>query len=284
MMSSEAAPSRGRQENYSSMRPQRMLDDRDRGVKAAKIVAVVKHFLGREDLTGLTVLDIGCSGGTIANALTEQGARALGADIDAGGVREARRRYSAPLGFVVGDGEALPFATGSVDVAVFNQSYEHIADPRRAVDEIVRVMRNDGVLYLGAHSRLTIFEPHYKLPFLSWLPPRVADRYLRLMGKGDQYYERLLTRGKLRRLFAPFWFWDYSYTVIAQPDRFRAEDVVGATGTRIVRRLPRWLMRLLAPLLPGWILIGRTTPQSPPTLPALIEPLRVEALPGADRS
>ena len=54
-----------------------------------------------------------------------------------------------------------------------------------------RVLADNGVLYLGLGNRLGIIEPHYKLPFLSYLPPSLADRYVRASGRADHYYERM---------------------------------------------------------------------------------------------
>jgi len=38
-----------------------------------------------------------------------------------------------------------------------------------------------------AGSRLALIEPHYRLPFLSWLPRPLATAYLRLSGRGSSY-------------------------------------------------------------------------------------------------
>src|SRR3954447_1304614 len=66
-----------------------MLDEEKRRRKAAKILAVLAHYLGRDAaepgsvLSGLTVADIGCSAGFIADELAGAGAsRTFGVDID----------------------------------------------------------------------------------------------------------------------------------------------------------------------------------------------------------
>ncbi len=69
-----------------------MLDEAKRRRKAAKIIAVLAHFLGRAErpLEGLTVADIGCSAGFIADELALAGARhTFGIDIDVPGLRKA---------------------------------------------------------------------------------------------------------------------------------------------------------------------------------------------------
>src|SRR4051812_23623447 len=111
-----------------------MLDEAKRRRKAAKIIAVLRHFLGRADLSGLTVADVGCSAGFIADELAEAGAaHTLGVDIDVPGLRKAAARFGERVAFVCGDGSRLPFPDGSVDVLVFNHIYEHVIDPDAVV-------------------------------------------------------------------------------------------------------------------------------------------------------
>ena len=169
-----------------------MLDERKRRQKAQKILAVVRHALGRTDLTGLRALDVGCSAGFIADELALAGAHTTGVDIDEPGLAAARERFGDRVEFSLARGEALPFEDGSMDVVVFNHIYEHVVDPESVVADIHRVLSPTGVLYLGVGHRLQVIEPHYKLPFLSWLPQAAADRYMRLTGRGEHYYDCLL--------------------------------------------------------------------------------------------
>jgi SAM-dependent methyltransferase len=49
---------------------------------------------------------------------------------------------------VVGDAQALPFATGVFRVVVSQETVEHVADPFRAVRELARVTATNGEIYL----------------------------------------------------------------------------------------------------------------------------------------
>jgi ubiquinone/menaquinone biosynthesis C-methylase UbiE len=104
-----------------------MRDEAGRRRKAAKILAVLRHVLGRDEATGLaglTVADIGCSQGFIADELAGAGAACtLGVDIDVPGLAVAQSRFGGRVGFVCAAGEALPLPDASVDVAVFNHIY-----------------------------------------------------------------------------------------------------------------------------------------------------------------
>lgn len=258
-----------------------MLDEEKRRRKAAKIIAVLEHFHG--PLSGLTVADVGCSAGFIADELAGAGAKhTLGIDIDVPGLRKAADRFGERVAFVCGDGTALPFPDGSVDVLVFNHIYEHVVDPDAVVAEMHRVLADDGVLYLGLGNRLGVMEPHYKLPFLSYLPPAMADRYVRAFGRADHYYERFRTRRGLRRMLRAFHVWDYTIPVLATPERFAGGELfaggLGRVARAVLARTPRPVLRALLPVVPTYIWIATRKPRTPagaalPQPPERVPPL-----------
>ncbi len=236
-----------------------MLDEAGRRRKAAKVLAVVEHALGREDLNGLRALDVGCSAGFIADELSLAGADTVGVDIDEPGLAKARARFGERVRFEVARGESLPFPDASVDVAVFNHIYEHVVDPAAVLADIHRVLAPGGLVYLGLGHRLQVMEPHYRLPFLSWLPQGLADRYLRATGRGSHYYEHYLTPRGLRRLVAAFDVWDYTVPVLADPVAFAGDDIVPAA----VAGLPEWVLRTMLPAVPTYVWVGFKDPGRP---------------------
>lgn len=261
-MSMRTNAERERQLAYSQ-RQALMLDEQSRRIKAGKIASVVEHFLGRDSLDGLRLLDVGCSGGIIANELRQRGAAVIGVDIDVPGLAKARARYGEEISFIRTVGERLPFADGSMDVVVLNHVYEHAVDPWLLAAEVARVLAPTGVAYLGLGNRLAVIEPHCKLPFLSWLPRPLAHRYVRAFGRADSYYERFLTRPNLRRLFGALDVWEYTLPVLVEPARFGADDVVPGVASR----LPVPLLRALLPLIPTYVWVGThggLEPQGPP--------------------
>jgi 2-polyprenyl-3-methyl-5-hydroxy-6-metoxy-1,4-benzoquinol methylase len=229
-----------------------MLDETSRRNKARKTASVLEHFLGRDSLSGLRLLDIGCSGGIVASELHERGATVIGADIDVPGLAKAQARYGDRVGFLCADAEQLPVATGTVDVVVLNHIYEHVVDPEALAAEVARVLAPRGVAYLGLGNRLGVMEPHYRLPFLSWLPRALAHRYVRALGRAADYHEHFLTRPSLRRLFRALDVWDYTLPVLADPQRFGAGDVVPG----LVSRLPASVLPAMVPLVPTYVWIG----------------------------
>jgi SAM-dependent methyltransferase len=241
----------------------KMLDEQGRRKKAAKIVAVVQHALGTGSLEGLRAVDVGCSAGFIADELASAGAATSGVDIDEPGLARARERFGDRVDFRLARGEDLPFDDGSVDLVVLNHIYEHVVDPEAVVADIHRVLRPGGLLYLGVGHRWQVIEPHHRLPFLSWLPRPAADRYLRLAGKGEHYYERYATPSGLRRLVAAFDVWDYTLPVLADPLAFSADDNVPGW----VARVPPRVLAAALPLVPTYVWAafkGDAVPAGPP--------------------
>lgn len=265
-------PVRAPQLGYSDLKSE-MLDEAGRRTKAAKILSVLRHFLGCEDFTGLVALDIGCSTGFIADELHRAGAKVTGLDIDEPGLARARERFGAEITFVYAGGEAIPMPSQSVDIVVFNHIYEHVVDADAVMADIRRVLRPEGVVYLGLGNRLGVVEPHYKLPFLSWLPKTLADPYLRRFSNESSYYEKFRTRPGLRRMCAGLSVWDYTYTVLAQSEQFRATDIVPAR----LRSAPPVFWRTLTPLIPTFLWVGTPGSRQPAGPSTRVAPTKLRA-------
>lgn len=104
---------------------------------------------------------------------------------------------------VAADVERLPLPDDSLDFVLMNHLYEHVSNPAELFREAFRVLTPGGGVYVSAGSRLALIEPHYRLPFLSWLPRPAASAYLRLSGRGHAYEGiRFMTYGPLYRLMS----------------------------------------------------------------------------------
>jgi SAM-dependent methyltransferase len=102
------------------------------------------------------LLDVGCGGGWSTHCFAGAGYRATGVDLnpDAFEVPQADN-----LQLREGNALALPFEASSFDVVASYQCLEHIPDPQRALDEMMRVCRPDGVVCIVGPNLLSPFLP-----------------------------------------------------------------------------------------------------------------------------
>jgi len=222
--------------------------------KADTLVAVLQAELG-EGLKGARVLTVGCSTGIMDSYIAPQVGMCVGMDIDERAIKYANDNFARPnLSFQVGDAMATGMPANSFDVVICSQVYEHVPDPTRMMGEILRVLAPGGVCYFAATNRLCIVEQHYFLPFLSIIPVRMANVYLRLARKGDHYYERHKTWWGLRRLVARFQVEDYTRRILADPDRYHAGYMFNTIAKLRIARALAWIAYWA---FPGYIWVLR---------------------------
>jgi len=221
-------------------------DVQGRTRKGNKILSVLRDF-GRTSSRSVC-LDIGCSSGVVTSLLGDHFGSAIGIDIDQDAVRYAKEHCTSTFArFIIGDSMVLPLRDRSVDAVVCNHIYEHVPQADRMMDEIYRVLKEEGVCYFAAGNRHMIVEGHYGLPFLSWLPAPLGNLYLKCTGKGEFYYEQHLSLRGLKRLVKKFRVTDYTLPIIREPEKFFATDLVNTKSFFFSR------LRRLAPCLYPWI-------------------------------
>jgi SAM-dependent methyltransferase len=93
---------------------------------------------------GERVLDAACGPGIVTGALAGSGVCAVGIDLTAEMLAEARASQEGM--FVRGDAGRLPFADGTFDAAVTRNALHHIADPGAVIRDMARVLRPAGRL------------------------------------------------------------------------------------------------------------------------------------------
>lgn len=223
------------------------LEERQRLLKARKI----EVLLGPGALpSGAALLDVGTGSGWIAHYFARQGGFRVAA-VDANDERVVKDGYA----FTQVRGTALPFPDASFDVVFSNHVIEHVggeADQLAHLAEMRRVLKPGGTVYLAAPNRWSLVEPHYRLPFLSWLPAGLARAYLRLTGRGDWYDCRPLGPHASRRLFrqsAMSWTDVSARALVTFVQLERPADRVAAGVAGFVERYASALFGWLSPTL-----------------------------------
>jgi 2-polyprenyl-3-methyl-5-hydroxy-6-metoxy-1,4-benzoquinol methylase len=239
------------QYDYSIIRPESVFDAQSRLRKAETILAVLQDRLSSR-FHLLNLLDVGCSTGIIANYLASHFAAVVGIDIDEKAIEYARSTFHRPnLAYHLEDSLHISAADQSFDLVVCAHVYEHVPDAESLMSEVHRVLRPGGICYFAAGNRLAVREPHYGLPFLSYLPQAVANAYLRWSRKGSVYYEKHRTLWGLKRLVRKFTVVDYTHRLIETPALF-GFDYLLKEGTRR-HRLAKFGVRHFYWLCPTYV-------------------------------
>jgi len=115
------------------------------------------RFVRDGDLSGKTVLDVGCGFGWFAlHALGRGAEQYTGIEMSAASLQTPIKHVSAPnAAFAVGNALDIPFADASFDTVVCWEVIEHIppdTEPRM-LHEIRRVLRAGGVFYFSTPYR-----------------------------------------------------------------------------------------------------------------------------------
>ena len=150
----------------------------------------------RTSLGGARVLDVGCGGGLLCEALARAGAHVTGIDL-APGMIEVARLHAAEQGldikYDVMPAEDIAPATetgGGFDVVTCMEMLEHVPDPERMVGTLAKLVKPGGALFVSTINR----------NLKSFLLAIVAAEYvLKLIPRGTHEYERLIRPSQLDR-------------------------------------------------------------------------------------
>ncbi len=126
------------------------------------------------------VLDVGGGPGFFREAFGAAGARYATVDADAGELSAAGQPGPNT---VLGSGTALPVADDSVDIAFSSNVLEHVAAPWTMAEELVRVTRPGGVVFLSYTVWWGPWGGHETAPWHYLGGARAARRYRRRYGR-----------------------------------------------------------------------------------------------------
>jgi SAM-dependent methyltransferase len=245
---------RGLQLGYARRFAKYMYDEPSRRNKALRAIQIFQEH--RKYLKECKVLEVGSSTGILTYYLADVFREVVGIDIDEEALDYARKHYTkSNIQYLSGDALVSNFPDNSFDAVVCHHTYEHVADSRKLVEEIWRIIKPGGLLYFGAPNRLMLKESHYDIYFLSWFPKGISSLVLKWTGKGDYYYETMLTYWGVKKLLKRFTgIFDYTLSCICEPQRYYSEDVM--KDYPWMARLPKWAIRLLIHFAPDFVFLA----------------------------
>jgi len=113
----------------------------------------VELFFSDAEIEGKRILDAGCGMGVFSVVFGKKGAaRVIGIDLSEEGVRRAQRAAShfnlSNVEFREGNILRLPYPDGSFDIVWSWGTLHHTAEPLKALEELIRVLKNGGTLFV----------------------------------------------------------------------------------------------------------------------------------------
>ena len=119
----------------------------DRFMRKDRAVYEKLYGLIRPVVKDKTVLELATGTGLIAKNIVNAAAHIEATDASAEMIQEAKRKnHSAKLYFSVQDMFCLPYADESFEVVIVSNALHIVPQPEKALAEIRRVLREDGVL------------------------------------------------------------------------------------------------------------------------------------------
>ena len=130
-------------------------------VRIDYILAAIRRFFpgtttGPKPLTGLTVLDIGCGGGLLAEPMARLGATVTGIDVTAPAIAAASAHAAAmhlAIDYHTITAEDLAATDARFDVIYASEVIEHVANRPAFIAAIARMLKPDGVVVITTINR-----------------------------------------------------------------------------------------------------------------------------------
>ncbi len=145
-------------------------------------------------LQGLTVLDVGCGGGLLAEAMARKGALVTGLDL-AGDLLQVARLHALASGVALdylleaAETHAERHA-GHYDVVTCMEMLEHVPDPTLVIGALGRLVKPGGNVFVSTLNRTL---KAYALAVVG------AEYVLRLLPTGTHTYEQFIRPSELRQ-------------------------------------------------------------------------------------
>lgn len=138
------------------------------------ITLITRH----EPLEGRTVLDVGAGQEQFGRRFVDRGARYVAVDLE--------RESLSPgpgNGAVVGRGENLPFPDAFADIVMSNNVMEHVTQPGVLADEMLRVVKPGGLVFISYTAWASPWGGHETSPWHLLGGHYARRRYERVHGR-----------------------------------------------------------------------------------------------------
>ena len=156
--------------------------------KRALVHQMITHFCPEKG----KVLDVGAGTGKMLQELKQSGWQIFGIDTHQEAIKQSKRR-DIPIQLIDIAKQSLPYQDNSFDLVIALDTLEHIANDKKAIKEINRVIKPAGIIILTV--------PAYQWLFCYW--DKMLGHYRRYSSKT---LKRLVNNSGLEILFLSYFF------------------------------------------------------------------------------
>lgn len=152
----------------------------------------LRYFENFIEWSGKRVLDVGCAGGFMSEAIAKRGALVSGIDPSIPAIAAAKEHAAIgglEINYTVGMGEDLPYEDTYFDAVVCVDVLEHVTDLNKVISEIHRVLKPGG---------LFLFDTINRSKLAAFVTVTMAEDVLRILPRGTHDPEMYITPGELR--------------------------------------------------------------------------------------
>lgn len=204
-------------QDYSIGKP-KILEESERLRVARQIFHLLNKQLVGKNLNDSKVLDIGCSSGVISSYLADKFGSVVGIDIDKSALAMAQKIEKPNLKVHLMDASKMKFRDESFDIVILSQVHYYFKNRQKLFDEVYRVLKPRGIVFLSGTNKLRIKKPFEPVP---------------------TYYESFWELKKLLRKFKIF---------------FYSKDIASMRWP-VLKFVPDFVWNRLEPLAPNFVWI-----------------------------
>jgi len=153
------------------------------GGKRAEILIkeIIKHT--KLHLNGLSILDLGSGLGHLSICISPKAKKIISVDINRKYFKLFKKRISlrriTNIYPIIADSLMLPFKDEMFDMVIAMDLYEHVKDQDRLVENMTKLVRKHRFVVITTGNKIFPYELHTLLWFITYMPQRLADKYVK---------------------------------------------------------------------------------------------------------